>query len=47
MKRFDLEDIMAAGGLASIAAGLWMFQPWVALTVVGIILIAVSILRAL
>ena len=45
LKKIALEDILAIIGLGFLSIGLWIFRPWVALSVVGILLIAASILR--
>lgn len=46
LSRLDPEDYLALAGLFILAVGLWMFRPWVSLAVVGVLLIAASLLRA-
>lgn len=39
----DLRDVFVFGGLAAVGTGLWWFRPWVSLTVVGLIVMALGI----
>jgi len=41
-----ISDLLAVAGLALLAVGLWMFRPWVALAVVGAVLMGVSVMLA-
>jgi hypothetical protein len=40
----DLRDIFLLAGLGTMGTGLWMLRPWLALTVVGFLLMAAGLL---
>jgi len=39
-----LPDIVAVFGLGSLGAGLWLYRPWVSLSVVGVLLIVAGLM---
>lgn len=41
-----LADLFIVTGLASLGVGLWMVAPWIALAVVGVLLILFGLLMA-
>lgn len=41
----EYSDIVVLIGLALTGIGLWMFLPWISLTVVGVIILLLSIRR--
>ena len=42
----DLRDVFVFGGLIILGIGLWLYMPWVSLTIVGIILLGLGIYRS-
>ena len=41
----EYQDVVVLTGLALLGVGLWMFNPWVSLTVVGAIVVFLGIWR--
>jgi hypothetical protein len=40
----DLRDVFVFGGLLLMGVGLWMYEPWVSLTVIGSILVVFGLM---
>jgi hypothetical protein len=40
LKKVSFRDVLLVSGLALISVGLWLFMPWVAFTVCGVIIFA-------
>jgi hypothetical protein len=46
-RRIDLPDIFTLSGLGCLGYGLWMFRPWISLTVVGSLLVLLGAIGAI
>lgn len=46
-EKLDSKDCHVYGGILLIAVGLWMQQPWISLTIAGVLILALGIVGAL